>query len=51
MRKLCKTEDIRFSPYNKLADFRADLILSSEIFDVINSNSVNIGIGISYQAV
>ena len=50
MRKLCKTENIIFPSYNRIADYRANIVLSSEIIDIQNANAVNIGVGISYKS-
>ena len=48
MRKVCRQENIIFPPYNKIADYRANIVLSSELIEVQNSSNVTIGIGISY---
>ena len=51
MRKVCKQENIIFPPYNKIADYRANIVLSSELIEVQNSSNVTIGIGIYYKAI
>ncbi|KAI6647062.1 hypothetical protein LOD99_8899 [Oopsacas minuta] len=51
MRKLCKPENIIFPPYNKVADYRATMIASSEIIEIRDNDQVKAGIGISYKSI
>ena len=53
MRRLCKSENIIFPPYNKISEYRTSNILpiSSDILEIQNSNDTTVGVGISYSAI
>ena len=50
-RKLCKPEDIIFSPYNKISDYRASIIHPSSFLEILNFSGVTVGVGISYSCI
>ena len=50
-RLICKSEDIIFPSYSKLAEYRKDAILVNELTYVNNVHNVTIGISISYREI
>ena len=49
-RLLCKSEGLMFPQYSKLADYRANIVLSNELSYLQKGQSENIGIKISYRS-
>lgn len=50
-RRLCKSENITFPSYSKLALYRQNVILSNELTFVNNEKNITIGIAISYRSI
>ena len=50
-RLICKSEDILFPSYSKLAEYRKDAVLVNELTFVNNVHDVTIGIWISYRKI
>ena len=50
-RLICKSEDIIFPSYSKLAEYRKDAVLVNELTYVNNVHNVTIGISLSYRRI
>ena len=50
-RLICKSEDIIFPSYSKLAEYRKDAVLVNELTYVNNVRNVTIGISLSYRKI
>ena len=50
-RRICKSENITFPSYSRLAQYRNDVNLVNELTFVTNSMNVTIGIAISYRKI